>query len=454
MKTDSPIDILLVNPGWRGRFSRRGLRFNRPWPPLSLLVCAAQCEQAGLRVQVIDGRVEGAWQTRLGRLCQKAAWIGLTSSPLDRWQCPNLDLGALVTLARSLPGERLFLMGAHGSLFPEAMLEATGARAVLVGEPENRVPLLSSGSDWTSIPGLVYRRNGGFQRTPLARPVDLGCLPVPAYHLVPVQRYGYELLGKPMGLLETSRGCPHRCRFCLKVMYGPGLRLKPVDRVLAEVGHLVDRHSIRYIYFMDLEFTGCRSHALAVCRALEERRYGLRWCCQTRADAVDRELLRHMYQAGCRLIHFGVEAGAPGILRNMGKGTQHTRIARGVRLAREAGMRVACFFLLGFPGESPLQMRATLALARRLGPDYASFHAVTPYPGTALGRTADIPGERRQMLFPATCPGQSADLIRRMIRRGYLSFYLDPRQPFRILRHHEPRSWLSGLGLLLDLLRA
>lgn len=454
MKTYGPIDILLVNPGWRRRFDKRGLRFNRPWPPLSLLVCAAQCEQAGLRVQVIDGRADKRWQVRLNRLCGKAAWIGLTTSPLDRWQCPNLDLDFLVTLARSLPREKLFLMGAHGSLFPEVMLKATGARGVLVGEPENRVPLVVTRTEWTSVPGLVFRRDGRFCRTPRAEPVDLARLPAPAYHLVTPGDYGYELLGKPMALLETSRGCPHRCRFCLKVMYGPGLRLKPADKVLSEVEELAKHHSVRYVYFMDLEFTASRAHAIAVCRALEKGGNALRWCCQTRADAVDRELLRHMYRAGCRLVHFGVEAGAPHILRSTGKGMDHTGIARGVRLARQAGMRVACFFLLGFPGESPAQMWATLALARRLRPDYLSFHAVTPYPGTALRRERAQADESLSQLFPATCQGQSPDFLRRMIRRGYISFYLDPRQALRILRHGDRSSMLSGVRLLLDVLHA
>ena len=52
--------ILLINPDWPGQISRKGKRFNRAWPPLSLMVCAAMLREEGLETQIIDGRVDNA----------------------------------------------------------------------------------------------------------------------------------------------------------------------------------------------------------------------------------------------------------------------------------------------------------------------------------------------------------------------------------------------------------
>src|SRR5574337_260703 len=86
------LKVLLVNPSWDGLVSRKGRRFNRAWPPLDLLNCAALLEQDGLSVSLIDTR---AMPTPLSAIRDAAArhdLVFVTSTPIDRWQCPNLDL--------------------------------------------------------------------------------------------------------------------------------------------------------------------------------------------------------------------------------------------------------------------------------------------------------------------------------------------------------------------------
>ena len=444
--------ILLVNPGWGKRISRKGRRFNRPWPPLSLMISAALLEKAGFRVRIIDGRVERGWNEKLRRLAPECDWIGLTSSPLDRWQCPNLEVEYFLDLARSLPSDKLLIMGAHGTIFPQAMLNQTGARAVIAGEPEERLLTLVTQKDWSTIPGIVFRKDGKIFQTPKPnkhnepnKPTNLNKLPAPAYHLIDPAKYAYELLGKPFALFETSRGCPYGCTFCLKTMYGPGVRYKPIERLMVEIEQVVTIFGFRYGYFIDLEFTTNREHAMEICHQLIARRYRFLWCCQTRADAVDAVLLKRMKRAGCRLIHFGIESGSARILRDTKKGIDRDTIQEGICLTREAGMETACFFMLGFPGETRSEMEETLKFARKLNPTYASFHVVTPYPGTALGALAssspDAPD--RDMSLRTCCEDHSPIFLDKMIRKAYLSHYIRPAYVLARLRH----------GHLLSLLR-
>jgi len=453
--TTNSKNILLINPGWNGRISRKGRRFNRAWPPLSLLVCASLLQRAGLHVKIIDGRVNHEWRQKSARLIRESDWIGLTSSPLDRWQCPNLELDHFIEFAKSLPSEKLLIMGAHGSLFPGEMLRRTGAKAVIRGEPEETLLSLVTQRDWSALPGLAFRNDGKTLFTGAASPANLGEFPVPSFHLIDPSRYFYELMGRPFLLFETSRGCPYECSFCLKVMYAKGVRVKPAEQVMAEIERAISIAGPCYGYFIDLEFTTNRGHAMEICEGLNRRNHPFSWCCQTRADAVDAELLKHMKRAGCRLVHFGVESGSQRLLDGTNKKTNLHAIRRGIRLAREAGIETACFFMFGFPGELPSEMEETLIFAKELNPTYASFHMATPYPGTRIGPKAHPmqDGSGGDMSFPLNCPDHDPLFLDRMVRRAYLSYYV--RFPYILprLKHGSPGSLIRQIRLFKGFIR-
>jgi anaerobic magnesium-protoporphyrin IX monomethyl ester cyclase len=441
--------VLFVNPGWPGRVSRKGKRFNRAWPPLSLMTCAAMLMEKGFEARIIDGRVQPEWQSEAVRFAGDVDWVVLTSSPLDRWQCPNLEANRFIEIARSFPPEKLIVVGAHGSSRPRAMLKESGAQAVVVGEPEEVLVRLVSEDDWDSITGVACTVNGLERLYGKAEPVDMARLPLPAFELVDFSQYHYELLGDRFSLFETSRGCPFQCRFCLKVMFGGPVRFKPVARVMDEVHRAVTGFDVRSAYFIDLEFTLNRDHTAAICDALIEASYPLAWCCQTRADAVDPDLLNRMKKAGCRLIHFGVESGSGPVLRATGKKIDPAAIERGVRMTQKAGIETACFFMFGFPGETQDDMEKTAAFARKLNPTYASFHVATPYPGTALFEDSGCvssPGEDC-LEIPAHCEGHDPVLLDSITRRAFKNFYLRPRYVASRILQGNARSWMRQLRL-------
>ncbi len=442
-------NILLINPGWGRRISQKGRRFNRAWPPLSLLICASLLEKEGLHVHIVDGRVDHKWREKAVRLARESDWIGLTSSPLDRWQCPNLEVGYFVELARSLPSEKLLIMGAHGSLFPGEMLLQTKARAVIIGEPEETLLSLVTQKDWSTVPGLVFRKDGKPFFTSAPRPANLKDFPIPSFHLIDPSRYFYELMGRPFLLFEASRGCPYECSFCLKVMYPKGVRMKPTEHVMAEIERATSIAGPCYGYFIDLEFTANRSHAMEIYAGLINRSFPFYWCCQTRADAVDPELLEHMKRAGCRLIHFGVESGSPRVLDGTNKRINPEEIRRGIRLTREAGIETACFFMLGFPGELPSEMEETLNFAKELNPTYASFHMATPYPGTGISFKVQPSKDwhNGDMSFPPHCADHDPLFLDNVVRRSYLSYYM--RLPYILsrLKHRSPSSLIRQIRL-------
>ena len=116
-------DVLLINPAWGGQVSRRGSRYNRRWPPLDLLNLAGLLRADGATVELADARAVPTAPAVLRAMAARADTVFITSSPLDRWQCPNLELEYFSQTCRELSHPRLVLLGVHGTVAPAGMLD-------------------------------------------------------------------------------------------------------------------------------------------------------------------------------------------------------------------------------------------------------------------------------------------------------------------------------------------
>ena len=448
----SPMRIILVKPCWKYPIAGADHTYNRRWPPLELLYCGAILEAQGHQVSVIDAQAQGLTPAEVAARAGSADAALVTSSALDRWQCPSLELGPVEAVARELRGRvaQLWLTGYHGTVRPEVMLQRTGVDVVVRGEPELTVRDLAAGRAWEEIPGLTFRRHEQIVVTPQRPWLDMADLPVPAFHLIDLKHYNYEILGPRLMILEGARGCPYACTFCTRAMQGKRLRRKSIEQLGQEVEVAVGRFGARSIYFIDLEFTACRELAEGISQYILDRRISVRWCCQTRCDKVDEPLLRLMRRAGCRLIHFGIETGSPRIAELMRKEIAFDQQRRGIELARRVGMEVLGFFLLGYPGETDEEMRQTVRLARELNPTYASFHRISPYPDTAIYGQCTAAGEDECELFPAFAGSpDERRKVDQLVRDAVWSYYMRPRYMLSRLLHGSPRSLWQQFRLFL-----
>jgi anaerobic magnesium-protoporphyrin IX monomethyl ester cyclase len=452
-----PKKIVLINPRQSHLVTRLGKIYNRLWLPLSLANCAALLEQQGHHVQIIDANALRLSPEEVAETASGCARAFVCSADIDRWQCPPLDLEPFFATVERMKTvtEEVYVLGPHGTVRPEAILRIANPRAVIVGEPEWTVAEICSGAPLDAIKGLAYLDNGMIKINESRSPVDLNALPAPAFHLLPMERYHYEVLGSRFALLEASRGCASQCRFCMMAMYGRGVRRKKAERLISEVELAVSRFGVQTAYFMDLEFTAQRNQVLELCEYLIQRRLDLRWTCQTRLDLIDSHLLRQMKQAGCCLIHFGVEAGSDSLLEKVNKRISITQIREGMRLVKEARIDSACFFMLGFPNSNKHEIAETVRFARQLNPTYALFHLVTPYPGTMLFQDLERshPEIVESTLFPeACCQGDDLVRLKNLIRHAYLGFYLRPSYILTRLARGDWRSLAGQTKLMLGYL--
>jgi anaerobic magnesium-protoporphyrin IX monomethyl ester cyclase len=418
--------VLLVSPYEGFLPGRKGPVYSRAFPPVCLASLAGVLRARGHEVSLLDAASEGLWPHEIAARARGFDRAVINSSSLDRWCCPDVDPAPFVEsdrlLTRVVP--RTVLSGAHPTALPAAMLRSTGAWAAVIGEPEASVPELLEAPAPEGVAGAAWLDGeGGLRRGPPRPPVRLDTLPLPAYDLLAGGGYRYELLGGDFMVFERSRGCPHACGFCQRSVYGPGFREKPIDQLWAEIEAARLTLGVRTAYFIDTEFTLRRRRVLELCERLQAAGNPLRWCCQTRVDLVDPALLRIMRASGCELVHYGVESGSQRVLDTMGKGTTLAQARQALAWTHAAGLRSACFFLAGMPGETPGEREETLRFALELGPSYASFHVVVPYPGTALFEgVSDPPAER----FPTHVDEHDLGALEAWTHRAFLRFYLRP----------------------------
>ena len=304
---------------------------------------------------------------------------------------------AIARLAKEVCGRHVLTVagGVHPTALPEGTLEdCPSVDVVAVGEGERTmVELLEKGLS-KDVTGLAMREDGACVRTrPREVAQDLDALGPPAYelfdmkHYTAADRWMIRWLKLSATNIRTSRGCTAACRFCAGHLVGRvGVRHHSTDYVVEQVEHAVERYGVEGVHFEDDTLGGDRERLLALCEGL--RRRGLhrrvRWDGCLRADQVDAELLAEMKSAGCIQVEFGFESGSDAALRRLGKGTTTELNRRAVRLAREAGLRLFADIMVGLPGETEEDFKATVEFLRWARPEVVSASRLCPLPGTPI----------------------------------------------------------------------
>jgi radical SAM superfamily enzyme YgiQ (UPF0313 family) len=298
---------------------------------------------------------------------------------------PAAHLARLLKTAR--PEITTVIGGVHVTAIPEATLREFPTFDIGVrGEGEVTLrelcdALARGDDDLSAIPGLVLRHNGTYVMTPPRdRIADQDTIPFPAWDLLPrADEY----------ILMTQRGCPFNCLFCMNPN-GRTARARSVANFMDELRLVLDRFRPSRVRFGDELFSVNmdRTHDLldAMIAAGVPKR--VKWMAQTHVHFVDRPLLEKMKHAGAWRLGMGVETGDAEILKHTGKGSTPEMILRAGDAARQAGLPIETYFILGHPNETLASMKRTIDLAVRMNPETPIFGIMVPFPGTQVGRLA------------------------------------------------------------------
>ena len=289
-----------------------------------------------------------------------------------------------------LPGVTIVAGGPHPTACPDDLLKNSDIDIVVSGEGDRVFQAIVEAQDLKDIPNIYYKVNGVIAHSDILNTAieDLDSLDFPAYFLYDLHKYTASKIfarKSPLAFIETSRGCYSHCVYCNKNIHGYRLRQKSSKRVVDEMEYLL-KLGFNEIHIIDDVFTADMKRAYEICEEILRRGLKFPWYPRggIRVDRVNKELLRIMKKSGCYRIPFGIESGSQRVIDAIKKRITLAQAENAVRLSKEAGLEVECYFMIGLPTETENDILSSISFARKLDPDYVKFAITLPFPGTEM----------------------------------------------------------------------
>jgi anaerobic magnesium-protoporphyrin IX monomethyl ester cyclase len=353
-------------------------------PPLGLAYIASVLENAGHAVKIFDICASNLtlveFKHKLKEFSPDLAGITVMT--------PGL-FGALEAAGMAKEaGAVTVLGGPQLSIYPKETVAYPQVDYGIRGEGDyamlELVKVLEKKISPQTVKGLIYKHNSDVQVNPAVIVEDLDALPLPAYHLLPMEKYNSIIGDYPTSTIISSRGCPYQCHFCFKQPSDDKIRFRSAKNVVQEMDYLIRNFKVKEIMFYDDVLTFSPQHVIDICREILSRNLKVKWESPARVDNTDKELLQLMRKSGCIRLRYGVESGDEGILKLMNKKINLAQVKETFKLTQACGIETFAYFMIGYAHETEQTIKKTISFARQLNPDWAMFTMATPYPNTPL----------------------------------------------------------------------
>lgn len=386
--------------------------------PIGLAYAAAALRAAGQEIVVIDAYGEAPFQRRKRG---DFLWFGLSEEDILSRIPPDAGLAvvyaanvanhlALLEIIRAgkrtLSSLHLTVLENTQAVTAYALKEvqgeffSAGADTILTGEGERRLIALAqavAAGDAGAIAMIDGVGTAGHYNPPAQVETDLDGLPLPAWDLFPLQNYWrLRFAHGPLSTrrylpLLTSRGCPYPCRFCvIPATNGRKWRGRSAANVVDEMEQAGRQYGVSEFHLEDVDATVSEERTRAVCEEILRRGLKVTWKvgAGTKVETIrSEETIDLMARAGCRYISISPETGSGRLLKAMQKPFDLEHAVRLVQRMHRAGIFSQACFILGYPGETDEDRRATWDLVKemtRCGVDEIALFIITPVPGAAI----------------------------------------------------------------------
>ncbi len=391
------VDILLTHSYFL-HFDPKQFRAGTPYPPLATLFAAAFLKHKDFSLHFHDtmfasdaAHIEDIIKQQQPKLfvIYDDGFNYLTKMCLTNMRDAAFDM---IALAKQY-GCKVAISSSDSTDHTHEYLKR-GADYVVIGEGEHTLgelatALIRSEGDIEKINGLAFLKNDEVIKTPKRDNLrELDVLPNPAWDIVDITPYkkmwlahkGYFSLN-----MATTRGCPFKCNWCAKPIYGNRYNSRSPKRVVEELLFMQQKFGVQHIWFSD-DIFGLKPGWVKEFSALvKEHNIKVKYKIQSRVDLLlEENYIKHLADSGCDEVWVGAESGSQKILDAMDKGTTVQQIESATMLMKTHGIK-PCFFLqFGYPGEYKEDIDKTVAMVKKLKPYDIGISVSYPLPGTVF----------------------------------------------------------------------
>jgi anaerobic magnesium-protoporphyrin IX monomethyl ester cyclase len=387
---------ILFSHSYFPRFDPKQWVTGQPYPPIGTLYAAALMRERGHAVSFFDTMFAHSPEEIIPSLEEnKPDFLVLYDDGfnyLTKMCLTNMREAAfkMIKLAKQ-KGCTVIVSSSDSTDHYEQYLNE-GADFILLGEAEQTLSDLATAieakeNNFLSIPGLAYKQDEAVIKTVRRNVIkELDKLPFPAWDLVDIDAYrriwlkhkGYFSLN-----MATTRGCPFKCNWCAKPIYGNRYNSRSPENVVAELKMLREKFHFDHIWFCDDIFGLKPGWVHEFADLLEKEQIHFRFKIQARADLLLLEnYIKDLARAGCENIWMGAESGSQKVLDAMDKGTTVEQIYKATQLLKKNGIHPSFFIQFGYPGETKNDIAKTIQMINKLLPYEIGISVSYPLPGT------------------------------------------------------------------------
>lgn len=323
--------------------------------------------------------------------------FGITATTFTRFEAIRIAQ----SIKKMYPECWIVVGGVHFSYCAEDTLANVPEIDIVVRGEGERILIellgaINKGESFEDIKGLSFRNNNKIvnnqNQTTFENIDDIPFYEYFSWDEYPEYLMGYSAERIPAISIMSSRGCPYNCIFCSKS--GTKYRLRNPEKVVDEIEFLRDKYDIHAFNFLDLTFTANTQHVKGMCRELINRKINTKWWCESRVN-ISLELLDLMKQAGCVSLVVGVESGSPRVISQIQKNITLDQVIKFCKKCIDIGIIVSPYFMYSHPGETPKDVKKTIAFMmklQKLGANVGGFQPTMIFPGSKIEEIARSKG--------------------------------------------------------------
>lgn len=378
------IDVLLLNLP-TGTWYKKKLAEGNSMPPLGIMYIGTYLKKNNYTVKIIDLAVENLDENQFFQAIEECnpSIIGM-STYNEAWNVQKL---LCRRIKQKYPNIIIAAGGAFATFCYEQVLNESMTDFVLRGEGEYVFCqlcdcLLRGKLKKENIKGLCYKNKEGsvIANANVERIKNLDQLPFPDRSLIKKEKYVLPYT------ISTSRGCPGQCIFCSsKSFWGKSVIMRSAENVYKEVMDIYEKYGANIFYITDDTFTASKKRCLEFCEMLRQSGISFVWGCESRADVINEEFIRILYESGCHKIQFGMESADNEILQRIKKHVTIEQIENAVMCAAKYNMHIQVSYIVGHAFDTEETVKKTISFAKHLSDDYGArvvCSVNTPFPGT------------------------------------------------------------------------
>ena len=388
---------ILISHSYFLKLDTKELENGKPYPPLAPLQLAAWIKEGlGWDVEFHDVMFDPDWRALTGKINTLEPDIFILYDDdfnfLTKMCLENMRDTVFETL-KNCKKQGLFI--AHGSDASDQAADYLKQGFDLVVHRNAEKVVMDILQNWPqskdfdalcAMDGVSYLKNNEHVQNPQARKnLPMEEAPMPAWEKINVapyqkmwrERHGYFSLN-----VATSHGCPFRCNWCAKPLYGRSYKALSPERAAAEFHFLAQEMGAEHLWVADDIFALKPGWIDAFADEMERLDCHIQYKCQNRADLITEELAAGLARSGCEEVWLGVESGSQKILDAMDKDETVDTIRKANRTLRKYGVKTGFFLQYGYLGEDYEDIRKTLQLVRECKPDHIGISVSYPLKDT------------------------------------------------------------------------